>query len=619
VGSPSDRTGLSRTDKLFGVGLAALYLLLLAVTLDIGFPRDESFYFSAGEQYSYWFDDLIDDPAKAFERKNVERRFKFNPEHPALPKVLFGLSWRVFGDMRDPETEPFARHWYSGGKPPKPILGLMSESTAMRLPALVVNSFLVFLIYVFGTQFFNRRVGFAAAAAWMFMPHVFWHSHLACFDIPVTSMWFLTGYCFLRAEQGGWKWAILTGIAFGLAISVKHNAFFLPPIMLFYFVVTRWRQFKLGRDAGGTGIRLPSIPLAFFSMLVVSPVVYYVLWPELWFEPLEHMKWYIGRHAGHEYYWAYYFGNLYTKPPFPVAFPFVMSAVTIPAPTVMLFLAGMGRVVRDRLSTLVGWATEGRPVRQNGVVLFVILSFLVPFAVIAVPSVPIFGGTKHWIHGVPYLALLAGLGFDLVFRAVIDLGRWVPSLGGRMVRGALISSVCLVFLAPVVLDTLHGHTNGSTYYNAAVGGFGAMGDHGMQREFWGNSSFSALKWINREAPEGARVDFHDTTFDAIRMYKRDGLLRKDIVPVWNFRRADFFLFHWHKEFLDLEARVKRNFGVAVPAMVAAQDGVPILNVYRRPPKVGNDKDEPDSGPDKGKKRIDSIRKIKDMTGAGGEG
>jgi len=108
----------------------------------------------------------------------------------------------------------------------------------------------------------------------------------------------------------------------------------------------------------------------------------------------------------------------------------------------------------------------------------------------------------------------------------------------------------------------------------------------MQREFWGNTAFSALPYLNAEAPPGAHVDFHDTAWDSVRMYRRAGLLRADIVPVWDYKQADFYLFHWHKEFLDLEAEVKRDFGVQVPAFVVAQDGVPLLNVYRRPPRSG---------------------------------
>jgi 4-amino-4-deoxy-L-arabinose transferase-like glycosyltransferase len=600
------RVGSTRRDLAVGGILATAYLAILCATLDIGVSRDESFYFNAAEQYSQWYDVLVEDPAKAFTKTEVDRAFAYNGEHPALPKMLFGLSWRLFGKIHDPVSDPGTRHWYHRSNPPEPILGLMSESTAMRLPALLLASFLVFVIFLFGVEFFNRRVGLVAALAWMFQPHAFWHAHIACFDVPATAMGFITGYAFLRAvlprdptprpgrrfPVGTWRWAILTGIAWGLALSTKHNAYFLPVTFLVWYGITRGRDFGLGRTPHGLSLRLPPVPLAFVAMLVVSPIVYYLTWPRLWFEPIKHLKWYIGFHAHHEFYWAYYWGTLFTKPPFPVSFPFVMSAMTMPGTTVVLSILGICRVswewIARRFSSLSGSlerVSRNLPVREPGVVAFVVLGFLVPFAVIAQPQTPIFGGTKHWLPGVPYLMILAGLAFELVLAALRGLGELVPVLGRRAARTILIAVTGFLFLAPAVFDTIHGYTNGTTYYNAFFGGFRAMGTHSMQREFWGNTAVSALPWLNDNAPNGARVDFHDTTFDAVRMYWREGKLRRDIQPVWDFKRADYFLFHWHKEFVDLEAEVRAHMGGEPPVHVVAQDGVPLLNVYMRPEKT----------------------------------
>jgi hypothetical protein len=267
--------------------------------------------------------------------------------------------------------------------------------------------------------------------------------------------------------------------------------------------------------------------------------------------------------------------------------------MTIPLPTVALFCAGLVRVFAGwirwcvaRLSARVRHEASPASKYRPGVVLFVFLNFFIPFAVIAHPQVPIFGGTKHWMHGVPFLAILAGLGFEWVYNAVSDLGAWFPRLGTRVARIAVTAVAGAAFVVPAAIDTLHGHTNGSTYYNAAFGGFGAMGEHRMEREFWGNSSYSSLAWANDTLPPGSRVDFHDSTWDAVRFYWRDGLLRRDLSPVWDCRNADAFLFHWHKEFLDLESDCRDDWGVQVPAFVATQDGVPVLNAYRRPPKPG---------------------------------
>lgn len=592
---------LPRRDLALGGLLAGIYLALLAATLDIGFPRDESFYFNAGEQYARWFDVLAESPSRAFTRAEVDRAFAYNAEHPALPKILFGLSWRLFGKMHDPQAEPWSRSWYHQSAPPDPILGWLSESTAMRLPALVTNSFLVFLLYVFAARYLNRRVALAATIGWMLTPHAFWHAHLACFDVPMVVMTFATAYCFYRSvtlgppppgrarARGAWGWAIATAVVWGLALNTKHNAFFLPITFVAWWAWTNRRAFRLSFSGG---LRIPEIPLAFLAMLVVSPVVYWALWPKLWFDPIAHLKFYFGFHAKHDFYWAYYWGTLHTKPPFPVAFPFVMSAMTLSGPVALLAVAGLGRTAWQALSGI--GAARRRPVaavaadapagRAPGLTSFLLLNFLVPFAVIAHPSTPIFGGTKHWMPGVPFLMIFAGIAFDRILSALDDLGTRHAAGRGRALRGLLALAVAAAFVVPAARDTLRGHTNGSTFYNAFFGGFGAMGQHRMQREFWGNTAFSALPWLNANAPHRARVDFHDTTWDAVRHYWRDGLLRRDIQPVWDHKRADVFLFHWHKEFLDLEADARTALGNPVPAHVVAEDGVPLLNAYARPPR-----------------------------------
>ena len=589
--SERDSSQVKKADWLIGLALAALYFVLLACTLDIGFPRDEGFYFSAAEQYSKWYDVLLEDPRSAFKKETVDKYFGYNGEHPAFPKMLFGLSWRLFGDFTSVDEQPEARVWYDGGAPPAEILPWLRESTAMRLPAMLMSSFLILLIHAFGTRWFGRRVGVAAAVLFMFMPHAFWHAHLACFDMPVTAMWFLTAYCFLRAETGGLWWALLTGVAWGLALSTKHNAYFIPPLYLLWWVIAHRHEFGISKNEGQLAIKLPPIPLSFIAFLVISPLVYYALWPRLWHEPIKHLKWYFGFHAHHVMYWAYYWGWLYTKPPYPLGFSFVMSAMTIPGPTVVLSVVGLLGVMGEWIVRLFGRFSSAMerlaaafPRRQRGVLLFVFLNFFFPFALIANHKVPIFGGTKHWLPGVPFLAILGGLAFEWVLVAVKDLGEMVPGLAGKRVQALLGALVAAAFVVPAMYDTLHGHTNGSTYYNAFFGGYGAMGDHRMEREFWGNTAFSALPWLNENAPTGAKVNFHDTAWDSIRMYWRDGLLRPDIKSFGDPRNADYYLFHWHKEFLEDEESVRQAMGTDVPVHVVAQDGVPLLNVWARRPK-----------------------------------
>ena len=65
------------------------------------------------------------------------------------------------------------------------------------------------------------------------MPRVFFHAHLACFDVPMMSIWILCVYVHWRAQdtRSLW-WALAAGVVFGLALETKHNAWVLPVVLV---------------------------------------------------------------------------------------------------------------------------------------------------------------------------------------------------------------------------------------------------------------------------------------------------------------------------------------------------------------------------------------------------
>src|SRR3954464_4965039 len=86
---------LDRFDFACGAALALGYLVLLLSTVhDLGYARDEGFYFQAARSYEAWFDLLRSDFAKAIEPLESDRYWYVNREHPALMKSLFALSHR---------------------------------------------------------------------------------------------------------------------------------------------------------------------------------------------------------------------------------------------------------------------------------------------------------------------------------------------------------------------------------------------------------------------------------------------------------------------------------------------------------------------------------------------
>src|SRR5262249_3575963 len=143
--------------------------------------------------------------------------FRTNHEHPVFVKSLFALSWKVFYIK----------------------LKLIKESgTAVRFPAMVLSSLAVAVVYLWGRRSIGRLAGFVAALLLAMQPAIFYHSHLACFDAAVMSMWLITTYAYFRSvESGSIAWALLTGVLYGLELNTKHNAWLLPPALIVHFLV----------------------------------------------------------------------------------------------------------------------------------------------------------------------------------------------------------------------------------------------------------------------------------------------------------------------------------------------------------------------------------------------
>src|SRR5450755_2311016 len=85
-----------KLDRLDYALCAALWLgylvLLLSTVKDLGYARDEGFYFQAARSYEAWFELLGSDFRRALEPAVIDRYWGVNHEHPAFMKSLFALS-----------------------------------------------------------------------------------------------------------------------------------------------------------------------------------------------------------------------------------------------------------------------------------------------------------------------------------------------------------------------------------------------------------------------------------------------------------------------------------------------------------------------------------------------
>jgi 4-amino-4-deoxy-L-arabinose transferase-like glycosyltransferase len=548
-------------DHALGAALGLVYTVwLLATAHEVGFPRDESFYFHAAAAYGGWWRMLFERGSEAISQGSIDSAFGYNHEHPALMKSLFGLSEIYLHDK-----------WQ-----------LMKEaSDAFRLPAMVFAGAAVWTTYLFGARAWSRRAGIAAAALFALMPRVFFHAHLACFDVPITTMWILCIYVHWRAQETrAIGWAIAAGIVFGLTLETKHNAWELPAVFVPHaFFVHRhaiWRALRVGR--------LP-VPLSLVSMAILGPIVFYALWPYLWYDTLGRVQWYVNFHLNHEYYNIEFFGKNYYSPPSPKSYLPVMVLATVPAVTLLLFAVGAVERAAAGVRRLLGWLREvtdrpgervpGDPRETD---LLVALSIVVAMAPWLSSTTPIFGGTKHWMPAYPGLALFAGRGFDLVWQkaravfASLEGRRWVA------VEAALW--VC-VLAAPLAV-TAHAFPFGLSAYVPLVGGTAGGADLGLNRQFWGYTSQNAAEeYLNANAPPNATVFIHDTTWDAWGRMQQEGRVRSDLRATGSPGEAQIALVEHELHMNEVDYSTWVAFGTDAPVYIVRHDGVPIVSIYRR--------------------------------------
>jgi len=495
--------GLART---LGFATAAILALTQA---PVGFVRDEGYYFTAAQNAEAWIRLLLHAPLQAIAQ--TERYWSYNFEHPGLTKLLFAISHLVFTT------------W----------LGVLPDALAFRLPAFAFAGLLSYWLCLLGLSR-SRAAGILAPLLFWCAERTFFHGHLACFDIPICAMWAGVGVAWLRSP--GPRLAS----TYGVALAVKHNSWFLPPVLIVHALLLPRQQ----RNAA-----LRKLP-----WLLLSPLVLFAAWPLLWHDPLRHLRDWVAFHLHHLHYAWWYFGQVLRGPPFPVEYPLVLDALVLPLPTALLLFAAGASLLVD----FVRRRLDAQRLLELGLAGAALLPFLLT-------TTPIFGGIKHWLG---FLALLAPEAASLLVRIAPEPRK--------------LAAAAAATLLPGLWQIAHVHPYGTSAYGELAGGIPGAATLGMQRQYWSNNVTAVLPWLNRHCPPGTRVYFHEVNVESYRAYVRAGMLRPDIRYAPSPEQSDYAALQWHREFRDREPETWNAYGTRRPATGLYLDEVPQVVVYARP-------------------------------------
>jgi len=518
----------------------------------IGFVRDEGFYMKAASITADWFEFIEKSFAKGdftepFSRKSVDKYFKFNSEHPAFLKTLFGFSQYIFERK----------------------LGWMSFAQSARFVGALFAAFTAIFIFFFGLFFFNRFTAVVAPFFFFMMPHIFFHSHLACFDIPILFFWSAIFFLYaLHLKSGSFSTGICTAVLLGFAMASKHNVFFIPVLFFISWMIFYILNYRKELKCNWFKKLFISVPKVFYAFVFITIPVYFISWPWLWYDTIKRFGDYLAFHTLHVNYTNYYFGTELAKPPFPVNYPFGMTLFTTPVPQLLFFIAGILLFAAGVLRSS-SW-------KDKEINALMLTGSLFPIVLIAIPSVPIFGGIKHWFTGYP-LMMTAG-----IFVISEELRRFAGKDAWKQkFIPVIIFTVAAIAIVPLNIKFAK---RGAAFYNELLDGAQGAAELRMQRNFWGYDIIELVDKLNT-APAGSTVyvmgGYEGLNWNSFLYLQKEGIIRKDIKCPNTLKNADYAFFFYEKQNEHMLNEISSEFGTAKAEAISQTDSVFYSALFER--------------------------------------
>jgi 4-amino-4-deoxy-L-arabinose transferase-like glycosyltransferase len=505
--------------------LAALFLLafcsVLLTSNDYGATYDEPHYASAGARYAAWWASAWRSPGDAFQRDAITAAWHLNHEHPPLQKVASGFCYRWFGAL---------------------LPGLM----AMRLPSALWFALAVCALFLFTRGIWGFGGAIFSALALATMPRVVAHAHFDALDMVITAWFFITTALTAEAmRRGSWWYAALAGVAFGLALLAKVNAFFLPVLLVPWGLVCHRQHW-------------PKL----LAVMLMGPAIFFLGWPWLWIAPLPHLRGYLDFHFQHAAYNVWYLGKLYQYAPW--HYPFVMTAVT--TPTLLLLAALIGIVAC--------WPRRGADPRRA----LLLWGLIVTLAPSALPSSPKYNGVRLFLPAFPFLAALAGGGYAWLRAKLLRLPALLRPENVRLAV-LLPTLLAVALLAPSLTGVVHTHPYQLAYYNALVGGTSGATRRGFETIYWGQVFAEGVEFVNalkQPRPRLLVIPKGVIYLFTLQQVRPDAQFTADESQAGS---VDYVIFQcMQSDFTDLCWQLYRH---ARPAYAVTLEGTPLLVAYDR--------------------------------------
>lgn len=543
--------------RLIALGLAlAGFAVLATSSASMGVTWDEAIYMRSARRYVNWFTVLRQSPAEAFSRQTIDEywsvavvqqgsaaasRQGVEDIHPPLLKLAGGLSWRA-------------------------LRGVTGDLLAYRLPVALLFGLLLATLYLWVSEALGQTAGLTAALSLAVMPRFFAQAGLLALDAPLSALTLLAAYLYWKATaRRSLRWALPFGVVWGLALATKNGGWLLALPLLAWALLVRRQALDLLRLALGG---------------LVAVAVFVLAWPWLYHDTLARLAGFAGfaflGHADLLQQYTYYLGHIYQRPPW--HYPLLMTAAVLPSTVLAAALAGLVLVVGRWGDT----AVEKKQRDAGGLLALGALGPMLPFLLGLVSA---YDAERLFLPAFPFIAALAGVGFDRICRLVWGalwqrLPRLMARRSGERFRSAVAGALAMLLLWPGVAGILRLQPYALSYYSELVGGMRGAAALGFETTYWADGYQGVLDYVNRTAAEKATI--WADAYQVLWAYQDLGRLRKDLFVPGSDPRDPLV-----GELAIVQARQSRYTSAVAellatqpPAYTLSVDGVPLVHVYR---------------------------------------
>jgi hypothetical protein len=372
------------------------------------------------------------------------------------------------------------------------IVGL-HFTAANHLLTLITASVGLLCTFLLAETLATRRAAIVATLLLVLLPPLQAHAHYNPKDIPlltltVAALLFATRAYHDRQRRN----AVITGVFLGIALSMKVTAIVIIPIVggaivMDMFVRRSWSAAEIRSIA------------SLAAIAAVSSLVSLVLsWPTVWREPRILIE--TVRYFGIGTFWAgdvLYFGDLVRAADLPWHYMPVMLLISIPLIMIVLAAAGVVTAIGQLIAGHTAHRRAATRDRDHGVYAAALLLLWValPLLMFMKPGLPRYDGMRQLFFMVPSLAILGGIGWERLRRAVTtDRAR------------AVIVGASALAAAWLVAESVRYYPHGGSYVNAATrAALGPRLDKRFEVEYWGASYREGARWLQANAAPGSVV------------------------------------------------------------------------------------------------------------------